>query len=47
MGEYGISFKVVLRIRNIVDEAVLKHQFIESIYTTYKKEHIQLLIRHD
>lgn len=47
MGEYGISFKVVLRIRNIVDEAVLKHQFIKSIYTTYKKEHIQLLIRHD
>ena len=47
MGEYGISFKVVLRIRNIVDEAVLKHQFIKSIYMTYKKEHIQLLIRHD
>ena len=47
MGEYGISFKVVLRIRNIVDEAVLKHQFIKSIYTTYKKENIQLLIRHD
>lgn len=47
MGEYSISFKVVLRIRNIVDEAVLKHQFIKSIYTTYKKENIQLLIRHD
>lgn len=47
MGEYGISFKVVLRIRNIVDEAVLKHQFIKSIYTTYKQENIQLLIRHD
>ena len=47
MGEYGISFKVVLRIRNIVDEAVLKHQFIKRIYTTYKKENIQLLIRHD
>ena len=47
IGEYGISFKVVLRIRNIVDEAVLKHQFIKEIYTTYKKEHIHLLIRHD
>ncbi len=47
MGEYGITFKVVLRIRNIVDEAVLKHQFIKEIYSTYKKEHIQLLIRHD
>lgn len=47
MGDYGISFKVVLRIRNIVDEAVLKHQFIKEIYTMYKKEHIHLLIRHD
>ena len=25
LGEYGISFDVVLRIRNVVDEAVLKH----------------------
>ena len=47
MGEYGISFNVVLRIRNIIDEAVLKHQFIKEIYTTYKNEGIDLLIRHD
>lgn len=45
LGEYGISFKVVLRIRNIVDEAVLKHQFIKEIYKTYHAEHIGLLIR--
>lgn len=47
LGEYGISFKVVLRIRNIVDEAVLKHQFIKEIYKTYHAEHIGLLIRKD
>ena len=47
LGDYGISFKVVLRIRNIVDEAVLKHQFIKRIYTTYQKEGIELLVRHD
>ena len=47
MGEYGISFKVILRIRNIVDEAVLKHQFIKAVFTAYQKEKIQLLIRHD
>lgn len=47
MGEYGISFKVILRIRNIIDEAVIKHQFIKAIYTTYRKEHISILIRHD
>jgi small-conductance mechanosensitive channel len=34
-------------IRLSSGEAVLKHQFIKSIYTTYKKENIQLLIRHD
>ncbi|WP_297016826.1 mechanosensitive ion channel family protein [uncultured Dialister sp.] len=47
MGDYGISFNVVLRIRNIVDEAVLKHQFIKEVYSTYKKEGIELLVRHD
>ena len=47
LGEYGISFNVILRIRNIVDEASLKHQFIKKIYQTYQDEHIELLIRHD
>lgn len=47
MGEYGISFNVILRIRNIIDEANLKHQFIKEIYKTYQREHIELLIRHD
>lgn len=47
MGEYGISLQVILRIRNIVDESVLRHLFIKEIYSTYNKEHIHLLIRHD
>ena len=37
MGDYGITFNVVLRIRNIVDEAVIKHEFIKKIYTVFKK----------
>ena len=41
MGDYGITFNVVLRIRNIVDEAVLRHEFIKEIFTVYQKENIQ------
>lgn len=47
LGDYGISFNVVLRIRNIVDEGVLKHQFIKAIYEEYKQQGIELLIRKD
>ena len=47
MGDYGITFNVVLRIRNIVDEAVIKHEFIKKIYTVFKKENIHLLVRKD
>lgn len=45
LGEYGISFDVVLRIRNVVDEAVLKHQFIKAIYQAYQDNGIHLLER--
>lgn len=45
LGEYGISFDVVLRIKNVVDEGVLKHQFIKAIYQTYQNENIHLLER--
>ncbi|XOQ51434.1 MAG: Transporter [Acidaminococcus timonensis] len=47
LGEYGIRFQVVLRIRNILDEATLKHQFIKRIFNRYREENIQLLVRHD
>ncbi len=47
LGEYGISFDVVLRIKNVVDESMLKHQFIKAIYQTYQDENIQLLERKD
>lgn len=45
LGEYGISFDVVLRIRNVIDEAVLKHQFIKAIYQAYQDNGIHLLER--
>lgn len=47
LGDYGIRFQVVLRIRNILDEAVLKHQFIKAVFKRYHEENIQLLVRHD
>ena len=47
MGEYGITLKVVLRIRNIVDETKIRHQFIKEIIRVYQQEGIELLVRHD
>lgn len=47
MGEYGITLKVVLRIRNIVDETKIRHQFIKEIIRVYQQEGIELLVHHD
>ena len=45
LGEYGIAFDVVLRIKNVVDEGILKHQFIKAIYQAYQEAEIKLLER--
>lgn len=45
LGEYGIAFDVVLRIKNVVDEGILKHQFIKAIYQAYQEAEINLLER--
>ena len=47
MGDYGITFNIVLRIKNIIDEPKLKHQFIKAVFKAYQEENIKLLIRHD
>ena len=47
LGDYGIRFQVVLRIKNILDEAALRHQFIKVVYRKYQEEGITLLVRHD
>lgn len=47
LGDYGIRFQVVLRIKNILDEAALRHQFIKVVYRKYQEEGIALLVRHD
>lgn len=47
LGDYGIRFQVVLRIKNILDEAALRHQFIKRIFSRYQQEGIALLVRHD
>lgn len=45
LGKYGIAFDVVLRIKNVVDEGILKHQFIKAIYQAYQEAEIKLLER--
>lgn len=45
LGAYGISFQVVLRIKNVLDEGILKHQFIKAIYQAYQEADIKLLER--
>lgn len=47
LGDYGIRFQVVLRIKNILDEAALRHQFIKAVFRKYQEEGITLLVRHD
>ncbi|MCF0154836.1 MAG: mechanosensitive ion channel family protein [Veillonella sp.] len=47
LGEYGISFKVTLRIKNVLDEAILKHQYIKRLYKRFNEEGIEILVRQD
>jgi small-conductance mechanosensitive channel len=39
-GEYSINFEVILRVKTIMDQSLVRHQFIKSIYNRYKKEGI-------
>jgi small-conductance mechanosensitive channel len=43
-GDYSIDFDVILRVNTIMDQSLVRHQFIKAIYDRYKKEGITIPI---
>jgi small-conductance mechanosensitive channel len=43
-GEYSIDFDVILRVKTIMDQSLVRHQFIKAIYSRYKEEGIVIPI---
>jgi small-conductance mechanosensitive channel len=41
-GDYSINFDVILRVNTIMDQSLVRHQFIKAIYERYKKEGITI-----
>ena len=41
-GDYSINFDVVLRVNTVMDQSLVRHQFIKAIYDRYKKEGITI-----
>lgn len=45
LGDYGVSFKVILRIKNATDENAIKHHFIKEIYQAYQENGIHIMVK--
>ncbi len=43
-GQNGIKFDVVLRVKTIMDQNFIRHQFIKAIYERYADEGIEISI---
>lgn len=39
-GEYSINFNVILRVKTVTDQHLVRHQFIKKIYARYQQEGI-------
>ena len=39
-GDYSIDFDVILRVKTILDQSLMRHLFIKALYERYKQEHI-------
>lgn len=44
-GDYSIHFDVVLRVKTIMDQNYIRHQFIKAIYDRYGKEKIMIPVK--
>lgn len=42
LGEYSINFDVVLRVKTIMDQNFIRHQFIKAIYERFHQENIAI-----
>ena len=43
-GEYSIDFDVILRVKTILDQSLIRHLFIKALYQRYKQENIVIPI---
>ncbi|MDD5067441.1 MAG: mechanosensitive ion channel family protein [bacterium] len=41
-GDHSINFSVILRVREYVDQYLVKHEFIKELFNAYKKENIEI-----
>ncbi|TWH47809.1 mechanosensitive ion channel family protein [Sporomusa sp. KB1] len=44
-GEYSINFNVILRVKTVTDQHLIRHQFIKRIYARYLQEGIVIPIQ--
>lgn len=41
-GEYSINFTVILRVKEVVDQYLIKHEFIKRLHKRYREENIEI-----
>lgn len=39
-GEYSINFNVILRVKTVTDQQLIRHEFIKKVYARYRQEGI-------
>lgn len=44
-GENGIEFNVILRVKTVMDQGLIRHEFIKAIYERYEKECIVIPVK--
>jgi len=44
-GEYSINFNVILRVKTVTDQHLIRHQFIKRVYARYQQEGIVIPIQ--
>lgn len=42
LGDFSIQFNVILRIKNVVDQHLIRHQFIKRLHARYRQENITI-----
>mgnify|MGYP001557992760 FL=1 len=41
-GDSGIGFSVILRVKEFVDQYIIKHEFVKALHKRYAKEKIEI-----
>jgi len=43
--EFSINFNVILRVKTVTDQALIRHEFIKRIYVRYQQEKIVIILK--